>query len=115
MPLDAGAQDLIHRPIPPVVGEYLDLGIAGIALRLYCGADRAGVDDAVAHHAAVVENVLGRHQPVAAREGKKTVAPGARDLGHKFGVPPEVRDVERAAQLPGSTGIEPVADVERLS
>ena len=39
VPLDAGLQHLIHRLRPPVVRKDLDLGIAGIALRLDGGAE----------------------------------------------------------------------------
>ncbi|KAH2825287.1 hypothetical protein KXV85_011128, partial [Aspergillus fumigatus] len=56
VPLDAGAEHFVHRPAPPVVGKDLDLGIAGKTLRLDGGADALDVDDAVAHHAAVVEH-----------------------------------------------------------
>src|SRR3954470_6406680 len=70
MPLDAGAEHLIHRLGPPVVGKNLDLGIAAKTLRLDGGADALDVDDAVAHHAAVVEDIFGWHQPVADVEGE---------------------------------------------
>src|SRR5215469_5806456 len=114
VPLDANAQDLVHRLVPPGVGKDLDLGIATKTLRLYRSADRTDVDDAVAHHAAVVENVLGRHQPVTDVEGEQPVAPRTRDLHHQVRVPPDVIDVERDAERAGAAGIEPVANVERL-
>src|SRR5262245_21289710 len=65
MPLDTNLQKLVHGPCPPVIREDFDLGIAGKALRLDRRSHRCDVDDAIAHHAVVVENVLGRHQPVA--------------------------------------------------
>ena len=65
---DTGAQHLLHRLSPPVIRKDFDLRIAGKALRLDGGARGFDVDDAVAHHAAVVEDVLGRHQPVADME-----------------------------------------------
>src|SRR5260370_17867348 len=34
VPRDAGLQDLIHRPLPPVLGKNLNLDIARKALRL---------------------------------------------------------------------------------
>ena len=37
VPLDAGAQHLVHRLAPPIIGEDLDLRRAGKALRLDCG------------------------------------------------------------------------------
>src|ERR1700733_3145619 len=65
MPPDAGLQHLVHRLLPPGIGENLDLGIAGKPLRLDRRSYRFDIDHAVAHHAAVVENVPGRHQPIA--------------------------------------------------
>ena len=41
---------------------------------------RRQVDHAVAHHAAVVQQVAGRHQPVADVVGEHALAAGARDL-----------------------------------
>src|SRR4029453_6324407 len=55
VPLDAGLQHLIHLPAPPVARKNLDFGIAGKSLRLDCGAERFDVDDAIAHHAAIIE------------------------------------------------------------
>ena len=75
---------------------------------------RCDVDDAVAHHAAVVEDVLGRHQPVADVKREQAILSGARDLRHQFRIPPDVIDVERDAEHAGALRIEPVADVERL-
>jgi len=58
MPFDAGPQHLIHRLFPPVAGKDLDFAIAVKALSLDCAAYRSEFDHAVAHHAAVVQDVL---------------------------------------------------------
>ena len=83
-------------------------------MRLDRGAHRSDVDHAVAHHAAVVENVFGRHQPVADVKRKQSVFAGARDLRKQFRIPPDVIDVERDTECAAAIGIERVADVERL-
>ena len=57
---------------------------------------RAQVDDAVAHHAAVEQQVARRHQPVADVIGEDALA-GARDLRGQVRVPPDVIDVDRDA------------------
>src|SRR5262249_18608332 len=65
MALDADAQDLVGIARPPIVGgENFDLAVAAIARRLHQRADRAQVDHAVAHHAAVEQEVGGREEPV---------------------------------------------------
>jgi hypothetical protein len=114
MPLDAGAQDLIHRTVPPRVGKDLDLGIAGKALRLDGTAQGLDIDDAVTHHAAIVEDVPGRHQPVADMKCEQPLLAGARDLRMHLDVPPDMIDVERDTERAGARRIKPVADVERL-
>ena len=47
-------------------------------------------------------------------EREQAILAGARDLAHQLRVPPDVIDVERDAERAGATGIERVADVERL-
>src|ERR1700754_1477570 len=93
VPRDTRPQHLIHRLAPPAVRENLDLGIAGKTLRLDRRAYRPDVDHTVAHHATVVENVLGRHQPVADVERQQPVFPGARDLRQYVRIPPDMIDV----------------------
>ena len=83
-------------------------------LRLDRAADRFDVDHAIAHHAAIVEDVLGRHQPVADVKRQQAILAGARDLRQQLRVPPDMIDVERDAERAGALGIETVADVERL-
>src|SRR5215510_3189019 len=64
--LDAGRQHLVARPRPPVGGgKDLDLLRPAIARRLDPAADAAEIDDAVAHHAAIEQEIARRHQPVA--------------------------------------------------
>ena len=58
---------------------------------------RAQIDDAVARHAAVEQQILGRHQPVADVIGEDALA-RARDLARQVRVPPHVIDVDREAQ-----------------
>ncbi len=60
---------------------------------------RGDVDDAVAHHAAVEQQVGGRHQPVADVEGEQALArAGALDLALELRVPPDVVDVDGHAE-----------------
>src|ERR1700738_875652 len=90
MPRDAGLQDLVDRLLPPIVGKNLDLGIAAKTLRLDRPAQSLDVDHAIAHHAAVVENVLGRHQPVADVKRLEAILSGAFDLRQHIRIPPDV-------------------------
>ena len=66
-----------------------------LAGRLDEAAQPRQIDDAIAHHAAIIERVCGRHQPVANVEGVQTAFPGPLDLRHQLEVPPHVIDVER--------------------
>src|SRR5262245_39593522 len=64
--LDACPQHLVAGTRPPVGGgKDLDLLRTAIAGRFDPAADARKIDDAVSHHAAVEEEVAGRHQPVA--------------------------------------------------
>src|ERR1019366_7570790 len=93
---------------------YLDFGVAGEPQRLDGGTQAPDVDHAVAHHAAVVEKVRGRHQPVADVERQQAVFSRAFDLRQQIRVPPDVIDVERDAERAGPLGIKRVADIQRL-
>src|SRR4051794_15742362 len=63
--LDAHLQHLARVALPPVVGgKDLDVDRRGIAGGLDQLAQAAQVDDAVAHHAAVEQQVCGRNEPV---------------------------------------------------
>ena len=71
MPLDAHGDDLIDRARPPVFRKDFDLAIARKPLRFDHGSNIANVDDAVSHHATIVQDVSSRHKPVANVKGKK--------------------------------------------
>jgi hypothetical protein len=114
VPFDTDPEHFVERPLPPIIREDLDLGIAGITLRLDRAPQRSDVDDSVAHHTAVVEDVLGRHQPVADVEGQDAVAARARDLVHHLRIPPDVIDVERDTDAARTPRIKPIADIECL-
>ena len=89
-------QDLVGVALPPVVaGEDLDLDQAVVAGRLDQAADVGDVDHAVAHHAAIEQQILGRHQPVADMEAENAGGARALDLALELGVPPDVVDVDR--------------------
>src|SRR4029079_16386320 len=77
------------------------------------GPDRPDVEHAVAHHAAVVERVLGFEQPVADMEAGDA-ALGALDGALERRVPPDVIDIETYAQHVVRNGRQPIADVELL-
>src|SRR5260370_7180300 len=94
---DADAHDLVGVALPPIVGgEDFDLAVAAIAGRFHHGADCAQVDHAVAHHAAVEQQIVGRKEPVIDVVGEDFFS-GARDLAFKVGVPPDVIGVDRDA------------------
>ena len=71
---------------------------AAIARGLHPAANAPDVDHAVAHHAAIVEEIGGRREPVADVEAEQPARrnPGKRAL--ELGVPPDVIDVDRDAQ-----------------
>src|SRR5437588_12109774 len=94
VPRDAGTEHVVHRPVPPPIRENLYFRIAAKSLRLNRRANRTDVDHAIAHHAAVVEDVFGRHQPVADVEGEQALLAGAGDLRHQLRIPPDMIDVE---------------------
>src|SRR3989442_11713528 len=72
----ADTEYLVGVALPPVeLGEDLDLVKARVARALDPGADARQVDHAVAHHAAVVEQVARRHQPVADMVGEDALLP----------------------------------------
>src|SRR5205823_359426 len=90
----ADLQSLGDRAFPPVGGrEDLDLDEARIAGCLNIPADGGNIDDAVAHHAAVVEDVPCRKQPVADMKYEDAIrTAGACDLSFEVRVPPYVID-----------------------
>ena len=99
-----GRQHFVAGAGPPVVRKDLDLLHPAIAGGLDHRADRAKIDDAVAHHAAVVEHVAGRHQPVADVVGNDAAA-SAGDLHGKFRVPPHVIGIDCDAEVVVADGI----------
>src|SRR5262245_7712723 len=107
---DAGGEHVVARARPPVGGgEDLDLLGAAIAGRLDPATDAAEIDDAVAHHAAVEQEVACRHQPVADVIGEDSVA-RPRDLPFEIRVPPDVIGVDRHADAVAQR----VAEVESV-
>src|SRR6516162_980941 len=65
MPLDAGTQDFVWVALPPGLGgKNFHLAMAALAGRFDGGVDCTQIDDAVAHHAAVEQEIGGRHEPV---------------------------------------------------
>src|SRR5690606_25101703 len=92
-PLVNDREYLVRRPCPPVVpGHDLDFAETFVAGALYPGAYQRSVDDAVPHHAAVEQQMRGRHQPVAEveRENPLATRTGNRLLQRR--VPPHVID-----------------------
>ena len=99
---------------PTSVGEDLDLGAACVAGGLHETSHLLQLDDAVAHHAAVVEQVARRHQPVADVIGEQPVAAGARDLRSSLGSHHTWYTSSATPERTAAAGLERVADVERL-
>ena len=80
MPFLADSQHFIRIAPPPVeLGEDLHLVKPGVAGAFDPRADARQVDHAIAHHAAVVEEIACRHQPVADVVGQDPLS-GARYL-----------------------------------
>ena len=61
------------------------------------GADVLQVDHAIAHHAAVEQQVGRRHQPVADVEAEDALGSGTLDLLRQVRIPPDVIAVDRHA------------------
>src|SRR5271165_6049433 len=94
MALDAGFENFVDRARPPVFRKNLNLAITCETLGFDHFADRRNCNDAVAHHAPVVEQVLRRNEPVANVEGMETRSAGALNAGRKLRVPPDVIGIE---------------------
>ncbi len=105
-------EDFVAGPFPPVVlGKDFDFLRAVIACAFNHCANGRQVDDAIAHHAAIEQHVLGGDQPVADVVGEDAVqAAGAGDGGGEVWVPPDVIDVDGDADI----GAKLFADIERL-
>ena len=81
------------------------------------GAKRRNIDHPIAHHAAVVEHILGRHQPVADMKAEDAPSCPARAISRsRFGIPPDMIDIDADAQPRSAAGPSIVlAHVERLA
>lgn len=65
-PSDRNVEDLGGVPLPPVIcRENLDFTGLGVVRTLDCGEDGPQVGDAVAHHAAVEQDIGGICEAVA--------------------------------------------------
>src|SRR5688572_15341128 len=107
----AGAQYLVGIAPPPVELRedlhFLEPDVAGV----FDPSPYPGqIDHAVAHHAAVVEEVPSGDQPVADVIGEHPFLCGAADLLLELRIPPHVVDVHGNADAIA----ERIADVERL-
>ena len=74
MPLDAGVEHLVRAALHQLSPRRSRPRVAREAGASIQRADARQVDHAVAHHAAVVEQVGGRHQPVADVVGEQALA-----------------------------------------
>ena len=82
VPLLAGRQHFIAVAFPPAGRKNLHLVHASITGGLDPGANQRNIDHPVAHHAPVIQQISGRHQPVANVERQDAIfsppAPRAR-------------------------------------
>src|SRR5579862_4840 len=112
---NAHRDHVVDRPAPPTIGKNLDLDVPVETVRLDESADTRDINHPVSHHAAIVEHVGRRHQPVADVEGEQALAPGPFDLRRQFEIPPYVIDIEGNAEHAAAPRIEAIADVECLA
>lgn len=62
----ASRQHLVRRTLPPILRrEDLDFVHAVVSLRFDAYPSGGNIDDAIAHHAAIEQQVACRHEPVA--------------------------------------------------
>src|SRR5712671_4367064 len=115
VPHAAGHEHFVRIPPPPVARRQdLDLVKAAIPGLFHPRAHERKVDDAVAHHSAVGEQVRGGHQPVADMERQQALVARALDLSLQQGIPPDVVDVHHDTEGTACTAVQFVAQVERL-
>src|ERR1035437_9768910 len=97
--LAAGDEDLVRVAPPPVAGgENLHFVETTVAGGLDPGADEGNVDYAIAHHAAIEQQIGGRHQPVADMESEQGLVAGALDFSLQPRIPPDMVEVDRQSQ-----------------
>src|SRR5688572_15914627 len=72
--LDTGAQNFVAWPGPPVARKNLDFAVTVVTGSLDPASDTTDVDNAIAHHAAVIEQIARRHEPVANVKSDQTRA-----------------------------------------
>src|SRR5450759_4643405 len=89
--LAAGGEHLVRVAPPPVAGgENLHFVEAAVAGGLDPGADEGNVDYAIAHHAAIEQQIGGRHQPVADMKSEQALVAGALDFSLQPRIPPDM-------------------------
>ena len=97
--LDHDIQHLGGVAFPPICGtEDLDFAGALVACCFHRCTHRAQISYAVAHHAAVKQNVLGVGQPIAQVLAINPPT-GPHQLARQIGVPPDMVDIYRHAKV----------------
>ncbi|MNR11218.1 hypothetical protein D3C85_1275100 [compost metagenome] len=109
-------QDVGFVASPPgITGKYFHFDGAVVTGRFHLLANAAQIDHAIAHHAAIQQQVPGGHQPVGQVQAQDAfLRAGAVDLLVQLGVPPTVVNVHRDAQAVAGSRLQHVAQVQGL-
>ena len=111
----AQTQHLIGRVLPPFLGEDLHFVQAAIAGRLDPTAQPWKINHAIAHHAAIEQEIGGWDEPIANMKRENSPLAGALDLRLALRVPPHMVRIDRDADGAALTAIELVAQIKRLA
>ena len=72
--------------------------MAVIADTLHQSANTADIDDAIAGHAAIQQQIIRRHQPVTDMKRQNAFFAGTGDFGGEVRIPPDVINIQRDPQ-----------------
>lgn len=102
MPVDASLQNVCTRPLPPIqFGKYVDFAITIVASLFDASSNFSELDDAVAHHPSVVQQVSGGRQAVTNVIGHPSLLARPVNLILQPGIPPHVIAILRDTHCSG--------------